>query len=162
MKSTCKAILGLALGAASFSGVANPASAETLFRGIIKYTATAGSCTSGPGAGFWEHSLFHPRAVAGNSNFSALNEIQDFSATSWTLDSGNFTSNFKQVTNARQGWSNFIPGQPSFVRVTSQVPATLTPATASVTLTGQIKNPKGNAGEETCIVTFIMSGVLTD
>jgi hypothetical protein len=49
---------------------------------------------------------------------------------------------------------------PSYVRITGQSPALLTPTTPSITLVGQIRNPWTQIGQENCIFTFRMVGLL--
>ena len=139
---------------------AGVARAEALFRGHLEVTSATTGCPFGQGTHF--NGLFHPMSVPGNSNFSALNRIDDFEAQSYDLAGGNFTSAFKLVSNIRQGWNSFTPSKPTFLKVTSQAPATQTVTTPNVTLVGQLKNPKGNAGEEACIIGFRFVGVLSD
>lgn len=153
----CTAAAGIALLATS----ALPASAEILFRGVIKWTAANAACAGGPNAGNEENARYHPAIAPGNSNFSALNRIWSYGATSYTLDTGSFTNAFQKVRNDSIGWSNYTPDKPSFVKMT-QSPATITATTENVTLVGQIKNPWGDNGFENCIVDFRMVGIKGD
>ena len=139
--------------------LAQPASAETLFRGIFQFTAVNSSCTDGPHVGDNVNGRFHPRDVAGNRTFTALNVIWPFGGESWELDAGSFTSAYVQVTNYTLSWNAFTPDKPSFLLVSQQSPATLTATTPDVSLLGKIKNPWGEIGQENCIGTFRFTGV---
>jgi hypothetical protein len=162
MKSVHKAILGLAFSATMLSGAAVPASAEILFYGEMRISAVTPACTDGPSVDDIFRSRFHPAAAPGNSNFSALNRIVNFSANSWRLDSGSFTSSFQQVHNNGIGWSDYTPDLPSFLLVSKQTPATIIATTTDVVLVGKIKNPFGNIGQESCVATFRMVGIQSD
>ena len=135
-----------------------PASAETNFQGILQFTDANDSCVEGPRAGDTYNGQFHPGAVPGNSNFSALNKIERFGAQSWRVR-GNFANLFQQVSNNGIRWSDYTPDKPSFVEVSKQTPATLTATTPDVTLVGKIKNPWGNIGQENCVANFLFVGV---
>ena len=161
MKSQIKILVGMALGAALLSGTATSARAEILFRGLMEWTAVNAACAGGPRAGDQDNARYHPAVAPGNFNFAALNRIWRFGATSFALETGSFTTAFKQVSNVSIGWSDYTPDRPSFVRLT-QSPATITSTTPNVTLVGQIKNPWGEIGLENCIVDFRMVGLKSD
>ena len=103
---------------------------------------------------------FHPAGTPGNSHFSALNTFSDFSSTSYQLDSGGFSNSLQQVTNVSIGWGVYTPDKPSFVLVSKQTPGILKSTTKFVSLQGQIKNPRGNTGQDGCIADFLFSGIL--
>ena len=146
------------LASSMLLALATPASAEILFRGVIRITA-AQNCPNGPNVGNLDHASYHPRGL-GNENFAALTQIWTFGANSYRLADGkNFTASFQQVISKGIGWADYTPSKPSFVLVSSQVPKPLTLGTTSITLKGRIKNPRGNDGAETCIVDFEMVGV---
>jgi hypothetical protein len=134
--------------------LASPVRTETIFLGTLCYTAVTAACTNGPFQGSFDSSLFHPKAVPGNLNFSALNEFRRTGTTSRNLDSASFTAVFQQVTNARIGFSNFTSSKLSFVLVGNMVPGALTASTRSVTPGGKIKNPRGDTGQEACIASL--------
>src|SRR5438105_13056006 len=133
-----------------------PAFAENLFRGALFATSVSG-CPSGPFEGDFLNAQFHPSGTVlpGNQNMTALNTIYPFGGTSYHLPIGDFTSSFQKVSNVSLGWSDFKPDKPSFVAVDSRKPATLDANTKSVTLTGRIKNPYGQIGQESCVETFL-------
>ncbi len=148
------------LATALLSSSVISASAETLFRGTLQVTAASVGCTKGPEAGDISNGQFHPAAVPGNFNFSAVNVIERFNAQSLRLlAAGSFTSSFQQVSNVAIGWSDFTPDKPGFVLVSKQTPATLAATTPNVTLVGKIKNPFGITGQENCIANFLFVGV---
>jgi hypothetical protein len=145
---------------------------KIVFYGTLVFdppTPSNSSCW-GPGASF--AATFYPKNVTGsgnaNWNYSALNifgaalgnGLNGIGGFSYVINGGSFTSNFQSVTG--QGISVFnayTPGKPSFIKVTSQTPSTLTNTTKAVTLAGQMKNPIGLFGQENCIASFVMSGV---
>jgi hypothetical protein len=143
------------------AGVAGSASAETLFEGAMKITAATG-CTMGPSVGWSSFSSFHPNAVTGgtNNNFTALNFVFPTGGLSWSLAAGAFNATFKQTTCGGIGWNVYSCAKPSFIKVTSQVPASLTTTTPTMSLFGQIKNFNGQVGQENCVATFVMVGIL--
>ena len=115
----------------------------------------------GPGVGNTWTATFHPKAVTGNANFSALNQFWDFGGNSWTPNGASFTSTFQPAIHGGIGWNVFIVNNmPSYVRITGQSPALLTPTTPNITLVGQIKNPWTQSGQENCVFTFRMVGLV--
>jgi len=143
----------------AFIMLSTAAGAETLFCGVLNVTAVTPACTNEVSINDNSNAQFHPADVAGNSNFSALNQIDRYSAHSLKLLApGSFTDAFQQTSNVSIGWSDYTPDKPSFLLVSKQMPSTLTTTTPNVTLVGQIKNPYGDTGFEACVETFIFVG----
>lgn len=138
--------------------MAIPAQADVFFKGVYIVTE-ASNCPNGPFVDNRDNAIFHPKAITGNENYSSLNIISTFGADGRTLPGQSFTSTFKGTVSQGIGWSDFIPEADTFIRITSQIPATLSATSQSVILQGQIQNPWGELGQENCIVTFNYSGV---
>jgi hypothetical protein len=145
-------------------GMTMPVSAETLFDGTIKITAVTAACTQGPSVGDYTSATFHPRSVTGGTqtrSASGLNMLWDTGARTWVVENADFTSTFQQTTtNWAINWTAFMPQKPSFVKIISSSPATFTTTTQTVSLYGQIRNFYGLSGQENCIATFRMVGIL--
>jgi hypothetical protein len=157
--ASSKLLAGILIAA----GISASVSAETLFEGTMKITAVNAACTQGPSAGWTSNASFHPNSVTGgvpNNNFSALNFFLTTGAMSWMLSGGNFTPAFKQTTCGGIGWNIYTCQKPSYISITSQTPAALATTTPTIALTGQIKNFNGQTGQENCIATFRMVGIL--
>lgn len=151
------------LAVAVLLSIASSAQAETLFRGTIRVTGVTAGCTQGPNIGDQDNAQFHSALVPGNVALTALNRISTYGGTSWRLLApGGFTTSFQQVSNLSFGWSDFTPSKPTFILVTKQTPATLAATSASVVLTGRIRNYFGNTGQDTCIANFTFAGVLSN
>lgn len=131
--------------------------AERVFDGTIIYTDQS-HCTVANGM-FARTSQFYPRGVGGaNMNRTVLTEYDQKAATAYSLSSGDFTTAFKDVRAVfiYYRWYTFT----AKVRVTSQVPATITANTRFVTLTGQIQSPGNDPGDGMpCVATFKASYV---
>lgn len=162
MKCTQESLLCcLAIVAAMPSAV----SAETMFDGKMKITAV-NNCPQGPAVGQVSNASFHPNAVTGGTqmrNASALNMLRETGAQTWVIENAAFTSAFQQTTtNLAINWTAFVPAKPSFVKITKPNPAVFSATAASVSIAGQIKNFAGQPGQENCIVTFDMVGLLNN
>jgi hypothetical protein len=131
--------------------------AETLFRGAL-FTTKADNCPNGPNEGDFSNAQFHPSALPGNNDFSALNKIFSFSALTYHLLTGSFTPAFQKVNTVGIGWTDYKPEKPSSVLVSKQTPPSLDANTKSVTLIGKIKNPFGEVGQDSCIESFLFVG----
>lgn len=144
-------------------GLSAPAVAEVLFDGTMKITEVSAACEGWIAANWSGHASYHPSVVTGgtpNNNFSALNFFFETAAQSWMLAGAGFNTTFRQVTCNGIGWSAYDCERPSYIRITSQSPAILTKTTPTVALAGQIKNFWGRTGQENCIATFRMVGIL--
>jgi hypothetical protein len=141
--------------AAAFAGMlAMPAQAEIVFRGVFEVTAASG-CPIGPRVGDRDNMQFHPRALAGNSNFAALTTIWSYGGQEYRLRNGlDFTASYQVVRNGGLGWDIYTPKRQSSVLISATTPAVITANTPSVTLVGKIKNPDGVAGNEGCEIRF--------
>jgi hypothetical protein len=143
------------LAAAMFAWLgADTGFAETRFRGNILFTAVQ-NCPDGYAREGWHfRSEFHPR-VAGNDNFSAVSLVFDYGAAGFKLDNANFTASYQEVLTGGVGWGDaYVPPQKAFVLVSAQQPATLSPTSPSVIVTGKIKNVWGQDEGVNCEVSF--------
>ena len=131
-----------------------PAQAETLFRGLLHFTAVSGpECNNAGRVGDRSNTQFHPR-VAGNANFAAITRIHDFGGISYKLEGADFTPKLKKTITGGLGWDAYTPQKPISVAVLTQEPTNLKPNSPTVTLTGKIQNPWGDPGSEACVVDF--------
>lgn len=159
MKSGCLSLLPVT---ALAMGLSAPAGAEVLFDGTMKITEVSAACT-GLGANWTANASFHPQTVTGgpaNQNFSSLNFFATTMTLSWVLAGASFNTTFQQAVCSGIGWSAYNCQRASYIRVTSQSPATITRTTPTVTLAGQIRNFNGQAGQENCVASFRMVGIL--
>ena len=130
------------------------AQAETLFRGLLHFTAVSGpECNNTGRVGDRYNTQFHPR-VPGNANFAAITRLFDFGGLSYKLEGANFTPTLQKTITGGIGWDAYTPQKPISVAVLKQLPPDLTPNSPTVTLIGKIKNPWGDPGSETCVVDF--------
>ncbi len=126
------------------------ARAETVFRGTSIVTAVTPAC-QGTTVNRQEQTTFHP-LVAGNDDFTGLNFYGTHSAYGYEL-AGPFTAAFQVVEGGGVGWSPY-DWSGSQIRIIAQTPPAIVASTRFVTLRGQIKKPRNDAGGLACIVTF--------
>jgi hypothetical protein len=136
---------------AALIAMAAPSQAEILYRGIYKVTSVNAACNGALSVGDHDTAQFHPRGL-GNENFSAMTTIWSFGASSYQLDSASFTTAYKKVKTGGVGWSLYTNTFPASILL-SPVP-NITTSTATLTLTGKIKNPRGRSDMQACEVGF--------
>lgn len=132
--------------------VPNAALAERVFFGLMTFTNVA-NCNN-IGTDDPSHSTFHPR-LPDNDDFAGLTHVNQFGGAGYQLNGADFNSSFQLVEAHGLGWSGYdITG--AAVRISSQVPATIDASTTTLRLTGQIKSPFGDPGNQNgpCVVTF--------
>lgn len=149
---------GVVLAAAILSASATGASAEIVFIGTIKFTAQTPQCV-GNRVNQYANSVFHPAAVGGNANFAGLSWVWSYYSRGHELSGRNFDATFRAVKTGGTGWGGpyFVPAtREAQIRIATSVPAvaSITAATQTVTMTGQIKRFDDNAGGLACIFNF--------
>lgn len=133
--------------------LSSPGQAETNFRGNVVFTAVK-NCGDSASVGEEFRSHYHV-PMAGNGNFSALSLVYKYGAIGHKVDNAKFTNTYKATKTGGVGWGDaYTPPKTAFILISSQQPATLTPTTPSVIITGKFKNQWGDTGSENCEVTF--------
>ena len=91
---------------------------------------------------------------------SAISFLQPLSAVGYKLNGDSFDEFFRHVISGGVGWGDPYTWNGSKVRITHQVPETITSTTPGVFLRGQIMKPEDDPGGMACIITFTGSYVL--
>jgi hypothetical protein len=106
--------------------------------------------------GFTFTSEYHPRQASPPSeNFAAISHFYTFEGAIYRLNGAAFTNVFSPVHGIYTGGA-WYPFSNAAVRITQTGPATVTPSTQFLWITGQIRNPWGKTGGGTnCVVTFL-------
>ena len=143
-----KSMKALYIAAASLALMLSPAHAVQWIGGA-SIVAQAGTCPFGNAVGDRFFVRFRPSGLGNDAN-SNLNFFDDSFAQGHRLNNGRFTTTFKRVTATSIGGGSGS-NTDTFVRFTSQNPATLTATTPFINIVGQIR---GYDFQPNCTVTF--------
>ncbi len=152
-------IRGAILGAALVASGATTAMAETVFVGTIKFTAVTAQCQN-VRLHEYARSTFHPAVRGGNQNFAGLSWVWTNYARGHKLNGANFDATFRTVVTGGTGWGDpytVAAAQQAQIRITSYAPAlgTITAATPTLTIVGQIRRLGNDPGGLACVATFL-------
>jgi hypothetical protein len=142
---------------AALSLSAMPALADVVYTGLG--VVVASNCPDVNRVGDREEMRYRPALAGGNSDFSSLVYSNGYNVNLRMLTTGSFTSVFKATRSRGIGWSFYVTQKPSQIRIISQAPASLTAGPQSMTMTLEIKNFWGDAGDENCVARVTFAGV---
>lgn len=140
------------LASAVLLALAVPASAQTVqWRGGTFITGITPGCTPDWAVGDYFNTRYRHPGIGGSTQVG-FSFLQPFNAQNFSVNPP-VNATFKSVAFAGivGGGMSFYPTATTKLRITSQVPTTITAATQSIVFTGQVQ---GFGGLAACTVTF--------
>ncbi len=138
---------GLAVGATA-------ASAETVFSGMIRITATTVQC-QGTHIGDISPSRFHPFFAGQATHAEGLTFIYPLGGSGYTLASHVFDPTFREVQSGYLGSSGVVvQPQPHRSQIAVAARPVINNTTPTLVLKGQIKRPDDDGGGLACVASF--------